>query len=102
MDRRQGKNREVCENEPAKKMKHSRPESGEMPSVCLLLTEAKRNVNLLFSEYTDVFRGRAAEDAELVRELEDTIAEVRCLESHLKEKKEHLRQSLAIISDKLG
>lgn len=44
---------------------------------------------------------RAAIDASQVRELEDILMEARNLESHLKEKKDHLRRTLALISDKL-
>jgi len=40
-------------------------------------------------------------DASQLGELEDILTEARSLESHLKEKKEHLRRSLALISDKL-
>ncbi|KAG9265421.1 testis-expressed sequence 12 protein isoform X1 [Astyanax mexicanus] len=44
---------------------------------------------------------RAAMDAAQVEQLESVLSEALCLESQLKEKKEHLRRSLAIISDKL-
>lgn len=44
---------------------------------------------------------RAAVDASRMKELEGILAEARDLESYLKEKKQHLRQMLAVISDKL-
>lgn len=46
-------------------------------------------------------RERAVVDASQLRELGDILTEARSLESHLKEKKEHLRRCLALISDKL-
>lgn len=44
---------------------------------------------------------RAAADSSQMRELEGILAEAKSLESYLKEKKTHLRQTLAVISDKL-
>lgn len=44
---------------------------------------------------------RAAKDTSQMKELEDILTEARNLESYLKEKKHHLRQTLALISDKL-
>lgn len=44
---------------------------------------------------------RAAADASRMKELEDILAEACDLESYLKERKQHLRQMLAVISDKL-
>lgn len=49
------------------------------------------------SSYSD----RAAADASRMKELEGILAEARDLESYLREKKQHLRQMLAVISDKL-
>lgn len=40
-------------------------------------------------------------DASQIQELTNILTEALSLESQLKEKKEHLRQSLAVISDKL-
>uniref|UniRef100_A0A672JDP0 Uncharacterized protein n=1 Tax=Salarias fasciatus TaxID=181472 RepID=A0A672JDP0_SALFA len=47
------------------------------------------------------FSERAAADTCQMRELETLLKEARNLESFLKEKKSHLRQTLALISDKL-
>uniref|UniRef100_A0A665VTN8 Uncharacterized protein n=1 Tax=Echeneis naucrates TaxID=173247 RepID=A0A665VTN8_ECHNA len=44
---------------------------------------------------------RAAADAAQMKELEGVLTEARNLESFLKDKKNHLRQTLALISDKL-
>lgn len=44
---------------------------------------------------------QAAGDTSRMKELEGILAEARDLESYLKEKKQHLRQMLAVISDKL-
>ncbi|KAL1260717.1 hypothetical protein QQF64_008544 [Cirrhinus molitorella] len=67
----------------------------------IALAEANREVSALFSKYSEVLRERATVDASQLGELEDILTEARSLESHLKEKKEHLRRSLALISDKL-
>uniref|UniRef100_A0A8B9H8G2 Si:dkey-40g16.5 n=2 Tax=Astyanax mexicanus TaxID=7994 RepID=A0A8B9H8G2_ASTMX len=63
--------------------------------------EAVEEINGLFSKFSEVLRERAAMDAAQVEQLESVLSEALCLESQLKEKKEHLRRSLAIISDKL-
>jgi len=44
---------------------------------------------------------RASADTSQMKELEVILIEARNLESYLKEKKSHLRQTLALISDKL-
>ncbi|XP_078140490.1 testis-expressed protein 12 [Centroberyx gerrardi] len=62
---------------------------------------ANREVSMLFSKYAEVLSERAAADASQVKELEGIMMEARSLESHLKEKKDHLRRTLALISDKL-
>uniref|UniRef100_A0A3B1IVM9 Si:dkey-40g16.5 n=1 Tax=Astyanax mexicanus TaxID=7994 RepID=A0A3B1IVM9_ASTMX len=61
---------------------------------------AVEEINGLFSKFSEVLE-RAAMDAAQVEQLESVLSEALCLESQLKEKKEHLRRSLAIISDKL-
>uniref|UniRef100_A0A672K359 Si:dkey-40g16.5 n=1 Tax=Sinocyclocheilus grahami TaxID=75366 RepID=A0A672K359_SINGR len=109
MKRSQAKVREVenapfSETSPAKKIKaqHFRSAAGDMPyGFEVALTEANREVSVLYSKYSEVLRERAAVDASQLGELEDILTEARSLESHLKEKKEHLRRSLTLISDKL-
>ncbi|XP_073673910.1 testis-expressed protein 12 [Garra rufa] len=109
MKRSQAKIREVesapfSETSPAKKMKAQqfRSAAGDMSyGFEIALAEANREVSVLFSKYSEVLRERAAVDASELGELEDILTEARSLESHLKEKKEHLRRSLALISDKL-
>lgn len=44
---------------------------------------------------------RAIADTMLMKELEGILADARHLESYLKEKKQHLRQTLDLISEKL-
>ncbi|ROL53310.1 Testis-expressed protein 12 [Anabarilius grahami] len=63
--------------------------------------EANQEVGAIFSKYSEVLRERAAVDASQLGELEDILTEARSLKSLLNEKKEHLRRSLALISDKL-
>ncbi|KAJ8368216.1 hypothetical protein SKAU_G00082440 [Synaphobranchus kaupii] len=93
-----------CESSPLKK---KRPLSDKSPALNSLdvfqaaVTDANREVNVLFSKYAEVMSERAAVDGSQVRELEDIVKEVKGLESHLMERKEQLRRSLAVISDKL-
>ncbi|XP_060744880.1 testis-expressed protein 12-like [Tachysurus vachellii] len=92
------------DDSPAKKMKASRTKSLLTDGADEFETawsDAVRDINLLFSKYSEVLRERAAVDASQIQELTDILTEAMNLESQLKEKKEHLRQSLAIISDKL-
>lgn len=56
---------------------------------------------MLFSQYSKALSERAAGDTSQVRQLEEILTEARGLETHLKEKKDHLRRTLALISDKL-
>lgn len=44
---------------------------------------------------------RTTADTMLMKELEGVLADARDLESYLKEKKQHLRQTLDVISEKL-
>lgn len=44
---------------------------------------------------------RTTADTMLMKELEGVLADARHLESYLKEKKQHLRQTLDLISEKL-
>ncbi|XP_070826748.1 testis-expressed protein 12 [Chaetodon trifascialis] len=60
-----------------------------------------REVSKLFSEFAEVLSERAAADASQMKELDVLLAEAQNLESYLKEKKIHLKQTLALISDKL-
>ncbi|KAM9359106.1 testis-expressed protein 12 [Symphorus nematophorus] len=62
---------------------------------------ASREVSMLFSKLAQVLSERAAADTSQMKELESILAEAQNLESYLKEKKKHLRQTLALISDKL-
>ncbi|KAF7219296.1 uncharacterized protein [Nothobranchius furzeri] len=58
-------------------------------------------INMLLTKFADVLSRRAAEDALQMNELECMLIEARNLESYLREKKSRLRQTLAVISDKL-
>lgn len=44
---------------------------------------------------------RTTADTMLMKELEGVLADARDLESYLKEKKQHLRQTLDVISERL-
>ncbi|KAG5268081.1 hypothetical protein AALO_G00208020 [Alosa alosa] len=91
---------------PTKKVKgvdmNVTPKSHEIPhGLEGAMSEANRSLNMLFSEFTELLRERVSVDSSQVNELDDILMEARSLESHLKEKKEHLRHSLAVISEKL-
>ncbi|MED6284195.1 hypothetical protein CHARACLAT_016820, partial [Characodon lateralis] len=62
---------------------------------------AGREISLLVAKFTEMLSERAAADTTQMKELEDILTEARNLESYLKEKKSNLRQTLALISDKL-
>uniref|UniRef100_A0AAX7VQJ5 Uncharacterized protein n=1 Tax=Astatotilapia calliptera TaxID=8154 RepID=A0AAX7VQJ5_ASTCA len=58
-------------------------------------------LSVLVSEFAETLRERAAADTSQMKELEAILAEARDLEGHLKEKKKQLKETLALISDKL-
>ncbi|XP_004075783.1 uncharacterized protein LOC101167311 [Oryzias latipes] len=62
---------------------------------------ASRDISMLLTKFAQVLRERAAADTSKMKELEILLTEARNLESYLKEKKSHLKQTLAQISDKL-
>ncbi|KAL6471013.1 hypothetical protein MHYP_G00196630 [Metynnis hypsauchen] len=92
------------ENSPAKKVK---TQSAKLPAEDVTngfdaaWADAVREINHILSKYSEVLRERAEVDAAQFEELESILSEAVSLESQLKEKKEHLRRSLAVISDKL-
>ncbi|TNN34160.1 Testis-expressed sequence 12 protein [Liparis tanakae] len=62
---------------------------------------ASRDFSMLFSKFSEVFSERAAADTSQMKELEVILTEAQDLESYLKEKKKHLRQTLSLISERL-
>ncbi|KAL0973056.1 hypothetical protein UPYG_G00198310 [Umbra pygmaea] len=93
-----------CGNSPEKKKSNSGITTLALKSSDLfdtVLAGANREVNMLFSKYSEVLSERAAVDAAQVRELEDLLLKARNLESQLRDKKDRLRRTLALISDKL-
>uniref|UniRef100_A0A3B3Q854 Si:dkey-40g16.5 n=1 Tax=Paramormyrops kingsleyae TaxID=1676925 RepID=A0A3B3Q854_9TELE len=92
------------ENPPSKKNKVT---SDVAPTLNIfdgfeaLIPGANKEVGMLLSDFAKVMRERSELGASQVRELEDIVKEARGIESHLREKKEQLRRSLAVISDKL-
>ncbi|XP_067103162.1 testis-expressed protein 12-like [Osmerus mordax] len=92
------------DNSPAKKKKAPCSNTATSDSSGLFdgaLASANKEMNVLFSQYSQALSERAAGDASQVRQLEDILMEARGLEAHLKEKKDNLRRTLALISDKL-
>uniref|UniRef100_A0A7N6B8D4 Uncharacterized protein n=1 Tax=Anabas testudineus TaxID=64144 RepID=A0A7N6B8D4_ANATE len=87
---------------PKKKKTPSKPsmlESGDLFEATT--TGANREVSMLFIKFAEVLSEKAAADSSQMKELEGILKEARNLECYLKEKKKHLRQTLALISDKL-
>ncbi|XP_071327996.1 testis-expressed protein 12 [Trachinotus anak] len=87
---------------PKKKKPPSKPATLESADLFeATAAGASREVSMLLSKLAVVLSERAAADAAQMKELESVLTEARNLESFLKEKKKHLRQTLALISDKL-
>ncbi|XP_034024776.1 testis-expressed protein 12-like [Thalassophryne amazonica] len=87
---------------PKKKKSSSEPSAGDSEGLFeATAAGASKDVNMLLLECAEVLSERAAADASQVKELDDILREAQNLESFLKEKKNHLRQTLAVISDKL-
>ncbi|XP_072247897.1 uncharacterized protein [Leuresthes tenuis] len=87
---------------PPKKKKTPETSALESPnSFEATAVGASREVNLLVTKFAEVLSDRASADTSQMKELEVILIEARNLESYLKEKKSHLRQTLALISDKL-
>ncbi|KAI4815795.1 hypothetical protein KUCAC02_005922 [Chaenocephalus aceratus] len=91
------------ENSPPKKKKPpSKSTTDESADLFVVKTAgAGREVSMMFSKFAQVLSERAAADTSQMKELEGILTEAQNLESHLKEKKKNLRQTLALISDKL-
>ncbi|TMS07443.1 Testis-expressed protein 12 [Larimichthys crocea] len=91
------------ESPPKKKKPPSKPSTDleSADSFEATAAGASREVSMLLSKFSKVLSERAAADSSQMRELEGILAEAKSLESYLKEKKTHLRQTLAVISDKL-
>ncbi|KAJ0063611.1 hypothetical protein NL108_004439 [Boleophthalmus pectinirostris] len=63
--------------------------------------DASCEISDLFTKFAVVLCEKAAADISMMQELEDIVTEARNLEAQLMEKKRLLRQTLALISDKL-
>lgn len=88
------------ENSPQKKKKKAPSLESANPFETIAAGVSKV-LSVLVSEFAETLRERAAADASQMKELEAILAEARNLEAHLKEKKKHLKETLALISDKL-
>ncbi|KAM4742525.1 uncharacterized protein tex12 [Anableps anableps] len=88
---------------PPKKKKAS-SEASALDSACSFDSTAAgagREISMLLTKFTELLSERAAADTTQMKELEGILTEARSLESYLKEKKSNLRQTLALISNKL-
>ncbi|KAG7479226.1 hypothetical protein JOB18_021204 [Solea senegalensis] len=85
-----------------KKRPHTAPSSLESSDLFESISaDANKEVSLLLSQFAEVLSVRAAADKAQMKQMEGILTEARNLESFLKEKKNRLRQTLALISDKL-
>ncbi|XP_068174122.1 uncharacterized protein [Antennarius striatus] len=64
-------------------------------------TAARKDICSLMTTLSNLLRERAVADTSQIKELEGILVGAANVESHLKEKKEYLRQTLSVISDKL-
>ncbi|XP_068565036.1 uncharacterized protein [Cebidichthys violaceus] len=99
-----GSNQTLKETEctPANQEK-SPPKKRRVPSTSSTVESAGAagDVSMLFSKFAEVLSEIAAADTHQMKELESILTEAQNLESHLKENKKRLRQTLSLISDKL-
>ncbi|XP_061683649.1 uncharacterized protein LOC133504920 [Syngnathoides biaculeatus] len=83
-----------------KKKRHSKT-SNSVDSFEMTAAGAGREISMLFAKFADMLSERAAVDTAQRKELESLLQEAQNLESVLKDKKNHLKQTLVQISDKL-
>ncbi|KAL3992439.1 voltage-gated sodium channel type II beta [Sarotherodon galilaeus] len=88
------------ENSPQKKKKKAPSLESASPFETIAAGVSKV-LSVLVLEFAETLRERAAADTSQMKELEAILAEARNLEARLKEKKKHLKETLALISDKL-
>ncbi|XP_073343537.1 uncharacterized protein [Pagrus major] len=89
---------------PKKKKPPSKPstfESADLIEASAAGFNCCGEVRMLLSTFVEVLSERAAADTSQMKKLEGMLAKAQNLEFYLKEKKSHLRQTLALISDKL-
>ncbi|XP_034557152.1 testis-expressed protein 12-like isoform X2 [Notolabrus celidotus] len=87
---------------PKKKRPPSKPSMVEPADLFDATTAgASREVSMLFSKLAEVLSERATADTSQIKQLDGILRETQNLESYLREKKNHLRQKLALISNKL-
>ncbi|CAB1458504.1 unnamed protein product [Pleuronectes platessa] len=94
---------EKRDKSPPKRKRHrstrSTLESGDFFEATT--ADAGREISMLLSQFAEVLRKSAAADTAQMKKLQGILTEARNLESYLKEKKNHLRHTLAQISDNL-
>ncbi|XP_028321306.1 uncharacterized protein tex12 isoform X4 [Gouania willdenowi] len=77
------------------------PVESSAPSFQATAADASAELSVLLSKYAEMLSDRAAADSCQMKDLEGILSEAQHLESHLQEKKSQLKQTLALISDKL-
>ncbi|XP_010085728.1 PREDICTED: testis-expressed sequence 12 protein [Pterocles gutturalis] len=66
-----------------------------------VLNEMNKEIKNLLSKYGHILSERAAMDASYVQELDGILKEARTIETHLKQKRESLKQRFTVITNTL-
>ncbi|XP_008490635.1 testis-expressed protein 12 [Calypte anna] len=66
-----------------------------------VVNEMNKEIMNLLSKYAQILSERAAVDASYVQELDGILREARTIESHLKQKKESLKQRFTVVASTL-
>ncbi|XP_009988822.1 PREDICTED: testis-expressed sequence 12 protein [Tauraco erythrolophus] len=66
-----------------------------------ILNEMNKEIMNLLSKYAHILSERAAMDASYVKELDGILKEARTIETHLKQKRESLKQRFTVITNTL-
>ncbi|XP_005236664.1 testis-expressed protein 12 [Falco biarmicus] len=66
-----------------------------------VLNEMNKEIMNLLSKYAHILSERAAMDASYVQELDGILKEARTIETHLKQKRESLKQKFTVIASTL-
>ncbi|KAL9825746.1 testis-expressed protein 12 [Geothlypis trichas] len=66
-----------------------------------VFNEINKEINNLLSKYADTISARIALESSIVQELDEILKEARAIEKYLKQKREKLKQRVAVIASSL-
>ncbi|XP_053308428.1 testis-expressed protein 12 [Spea bombifrons] len=78
-----------------------RSDSSEIGDLEAVIKDLSKEINLIFAKFAKVLSERSAVDASYVQEFDEILKEAKCLEIHLKQKRENLRNRLTMIANTL-